>query len=311
MSQNQPFRPRVPELSYALRRWQTAGTAVLGLLVALGLACRYLPLGEPLPRAPFRQTSRLYGRVPHLIRGEAAADVVSLLTSSGYLEVTGERPLVPGTFRRVSHHLTAALRRFPTPAGMRGGEAVDITFESDRIARLSVGGKETAGADLEPPVLASYYGPDVVERRPVALAELPQQVVLSVLAAEDDAFFAHSGLSAPGIARALWVDLRGGKPRQGGSTITQQLVKNLFLTGRRTLGRKLLEAGAALVLELRYSKRQILETYLNEIYWGRSGAVNLVGLGAAARSYFGKDAAALSLAEAAALAGMIRAPSEY
>src|SRR6266545_7737681 len=98
--------------------------------------------------------------------------------------------------------------------------------------------------------------------------------------------------------------------QQGGSTITQQLVKNLYLTRERTIQRKVKEALIAVILEMRYGKRAILEAYLNEVYWGRSGPANIVGLGAAAHAWFGKDAAELSLPEAATLAAMIRAPSD-
>jgi penicillin-binding protein 1B len=116
-------------------------------------------------------------------------------------------------------------------------------------------------------------------------------------------------VSFSGIARAVWVNLRGGRLRQGGSTLTQQLVKNIYLTHERTLGRKAQELILAVLLEVRYDKRQILEAYLNEIYLGGSGGVSLMGVGAASRAYFGKDASQLDLAEAATLAGMIHAPA--
>ena len=125
-----------------------------------------------------------------------------------------------------------------------------------------------------------------------------------MIAAEDDNFFQHSGVSFSGILRAVWVNLRGGEIRQGGSTLTQQLVKNLYLTHERTLGRKAQELILAVLLEARYGKRQILEAYLNEIYLGGSGGVSLMGVGAASRAYFGKDAGQLDLAEAATLAGV-------
>jgi penicillin-binding protein 1B len=107
------------------------------------------------------------------------------------------------------------------------------------------------------------------------------------------------------------VNLRGGEIRQGGSTLTQQLVKNLFLTQERTLVRKLREVALALMIDLRYDKEQILSAYLNEIYWGSSGGANLMGVGAAAWSYFGNDPTHLTLCESAVLAGMIRSPGNY
>jgi penicillin-binding protein 1B len=159
--------------------------------------------------------------------------------------------------------------------------------------------------------LASYYGPDLEERRPLKLAEISNDLITAVLAAEDAGFTSHGGVSVGGILRALWVNLRGGEVRQGGSTLTQQLVKNLYLTHDRTLARKSRELVLALLLELRYTKEEILEAYLNEIYLGGSGGVSLLGVQSASRAYFGKDASQLDLAEAATLAGMIRSPAHH
>ena len=140
-------------------------------------------------------------------------------------------------------------------------------------------------------------------RVPVRLAQVPKVVVDAVLAAEDQEFFDHPGIDPVGIARATWADLRG-KALQGGSTITQQYVKNVYLTKERTLVRKLKEAVLAVKLERKFDKRQILERYLNTIYLGRGA----YGMQAAARSYFGKDVGELGLREAAYLAGLIRSP---
>ena len=137
----------------------------------------------------------------------------------------------------------------------------------------------------------------------VKLDQVPKIVVDAVLAAEDREFFDHPGIDPVGIARATVADLRG-KPLQGGSTITQQYVKNVYLNRERTILRKLKEAVLAIKLERRYDKRQILERYLNTIYLGRGS----YGVQAASRSYFGKDVGELGLREAAYLAGLIRSP---
>ena len=144
---------------------------------------------------------------------------------------------------------------------------------------------------------------DGENRVSVRLEQVPQVVVDAVLAAEDKEFFDHPGIDPVGIARATWADLRG-RPLQGGSTITQQYVKNVYLTSERTLLRKLKEAVLAVKLERRYDKREILERYLNTIYLGRGA----YGVQAASRSYFGKDVGELGLREAAYLAGLIRKP---
>ena len=139
---------------------------------------------------------------------------------------------------------------------------------------------------------------------PVGIAELPKYVPAALIAIEDRRFYSHWGIDPRGIARALWSDVRGG-PMQGGSTLTQQLAKTSFLTGDRTLKRKLQEIIIAFWLEARLSKDEILSRYLSSVYYG-DGAY---GLRAAARTYFDKDPRALTLGEAALLAGLVQAPS--
>jgi penicillin-binding protein 1B len=147
------------------------------------------------------------------------------------------------------------------------------------------------------------------ERDPVELARVPDQVIQAVLAVEDQRFFQHHGLDLRRIAGALVANVRAGGITQGGSTLTQQLAKNLFLSSSRTPLRKLREAAIALVLEMRYDKRHVLEAYLNEIYLGQDGLRAIHGVGAATRYYFGKDVRKVTLAEAAQLAAMISAPN--
>ncbi|MDJ0948317.1 MAG: PBP1A family penicillin-binding protein [Alphaproteobacteria bacterium] len=143
--------------------------------------------------------------------------------------------------------------------------------------------------------------------RPVTAGALPPHLPWAVLAAEDRRFYEHSGLDVIGLARATLVNLREGGIRQGGSTLTQQLAKNLFLTPERTFDRKIREAILALQLEQRFTKDEILTIYLNRVYLG-AGAW---GIDAAARRYFGKPAAKLTLYESAMIAGLLKAPSRY
>ena len=304
------------ELPPARRRAVLAALVASCLLFLAGFAATiyFWHLARQFPRTPFRQPSRLYGQASRLVPGEplSAAALVTQLKGQGYRQTrSDDAPLKRGTYRRDGDTVVVHLRRFPTADGMAGGVPVTVRFGKGRISRLEVAGRPAANAVLEPPLLASFYGPDLEERRPVTLDEVPEHVLKAVLAAEDDAFFVHPGISVPGIARALWVNLRGGELQQGGSTITQQLVKNVYLSNERTIKRKAKEAVIAMMLEVRYGKRAILEAYLNEIYWGHSGPANLIGLGAASWAFFGKDPSELNLSEAAALAGMIRAPSDY
>jgi penicillin-binding protein 1B len=304
------------------RRWAIVGGAItLGVSALLGLSfAGYLvQAAHRFPREPFRQPTRLYAAPAVLAVGEpaSAAAVVEVLRELGYREARRPDtagPLPMGGFRRTGDRLAIRLRRFPDRhlGGRRGGgQTVVLELEGGKARRIVVDGLPASRVELEPALLASYLGAANEERRPVLLDDLSEETVRAVLAAEDDTFFLHPGLSPPAIARAAWANLQDRSIEQGGSTLTQQLVKNLYLSPDRNFVRKAHEAVLAVAVEVRYSKRQILEAYLNEIYWGSDGRVNLIGLGAAAWAYFGKDPAALSLPEAATLAGMIHAPANY
>jgi penicillin-binding protein 1B len=261
----------------------------------------------------FRQPSRVYALARRIAPGRSypASLLVSDLQAEGYREDTESDPLPAGRYRKVGRGLAVHLRSFLRADGSSGGGLVEITYRGSRVASLRKDGQKVDSVILDPPLLASYYGPDLRERRPVKLDRVSKDLINAVVAAEDDSFFGHSGISLTGIARAFWVNFRGGEIRQGGSTLTQQLVKNLYLTHERTWGRKTQELILAVLLELRYGKEEILEAYLNEIYLGGSNGVSLMGIGAASRAYFGKDPGQVDLAEAAALAGAIRAPAAY
>ena len=185
-------------------------------------------------------------------------------------------------------------------------------MDGGRIRQLlTAAGEPLEEIELEPETLTGLGGAANQLRHPVPLAAVPQHLVQAVLAAEDHRFFEHPGVDLRAVARAVWVNLRRGGLAQGGSTLTQQLVKNLVLTPKRTWGRKVREAALALALERRYSKDEILSAYLNGIYLGQHGGFAVYGVGAAARSFFGKDIERLTLGEAATLAGIIRAPNTY
>jgi penicillin-binding protein 1A len=181
---------------------------------------------------------------------------------------------------------TACLRTLPVDPEVLGGLAVTSTvYAADGTLLTTLHAEE--------------------DRRPVALAEMPDVLVQAVLAAEDRRFYEHRGVDARGIARAAVRNVESGEAAQGGSTITQQLVKNTLVTPERTVKRKVREAALALGLERSLTKDQILERYLNTVYFGQGA----YGAGAAARVYFGKAATDLTLPEAALLAGLIRSPN--
>ena len=183
--------------------------------------------------------------------------------------------------------------------------------ESRAVTTLYTSPDGWGGGRGEPVALGTANGSPLESRIPVALSDLPDHLVQAVLAVEDQRFYQHHGLDFRRIGGALFANVRAGGIRQGGSTLTQQLAKNLYLSSSRTLLRKVREAALALALEARYDKDTILQAYLNEIYLGQDGARPIHGVGAAARYYFGKDVGRIGLAESALLAGMIQAPNRY
>jgi penicillin-binding protein 1B len=297
------------------RGWLKPALAALtlGALVALGwVLWPFWHLSGQFAGRIVQQPSRLYGAPTVLVVGDpgSAVRLRRALESAGYASSVGRRP-APGQFRAAEDKLEIHLRRTPTGEGWREAGLAIVAFEGGAIRELRWNEAPASRVALEAPLVGSFYGPDRRERRPVRLDDLPEHLTRAVLAAEDKTFFAHPGISFRGVLRALWVNLRTWSFRQGGSTLTQQLVKNLFLTHERKLSRKLREVPLALLVDWRYSKPAILNAYLNEIYWGRRDGVDLMGVGAAAEAYFGKEASRLTLCEATVLAGMIPSPGSY
>ncbi len=181
---------------------------------------------------------------------------------------------------------------------------------SDRVEQLELGTEVMDSVVLDAPVLTSLIIGEREKRRPVALLAIPARVTQAVLAIEDRRFYDHPGVDVIRSFGAVVTNLRGDTPYLvGGSTITQQLVKNFFLTPEKSLKRKLMEQVMALVLERRASKDDILELYLNDIPLGQRGSFGIRGVPEAARLFFGKDISNVSLAEAATIAGVIQSPS--
>ena len=169
----------------------------------------------------------------------------------------------------------------------------------------------TAQAMLEPQLFAQYTDKKPIMQKFKTLSEIPPQCLNAVMSIEDNNFLEHSGFSASGILRALYKNLTSGHKAQGGSTITQQLVKNYFLSNERSYKRKIQELVMAVLLESKYSKDEILETYLNIIYMGQSGPFQVLGFGAAANYYFGKEIRELNIAECSLLAAVLNGPGVY
>lgn len=190
---------------------------------------------------------------------------------------------------------------------------VSIKFQGSRIIKILRRDtkEEIPAVELEPLPITSLFGTDWEKRTLVHFDDIPDHVIQAVLAIEDRRFFTHPGLDLRAILRAVWSDVILRKPLQGGSTITQQLVKNFYLTPERTIHRKVNEAVMAWIIEKKLSKNQILELYLNEVYLGQRGSMSINGFGEASRHYFRTDLQHITVSQAALLAGMIQAPNSY
>ncbi|HUP24060.1 MAG TPA: transglycosylase domain-containing protein [Thermoanaerobaculia bacterium] len=305
-----------------------AGAVLVALaLVFVAIAREVWPSALAFGSYGGSSPSRLFAEPLELSTGgpEDAELIVRYLNDLEFLPVAELSALRPGRYflerfggsdGSASTALTLWARQFSIGSGESTRRVVPsrrivLVFSERSVDEIVVDGERTESALLEPVELMTYYGSELRDRRPVTLEQVPQAVVRAVLAAEDAAFFEHGGVSLPGTIRAAWVNFRRGRIAQGGSTITQQLARTLYLDSSRTFHRKGREAVLANLIEQRYPKSAILEAYLNESYWGVRDGVSVIGLGAAARTWFGKDPIDLDLAEAALLAGMIQAPGRY
>ncbi len=229
----------------------------------------------------------------------------------GYRDASSGSELPPGQFVWERSRVRIHVRAFEHPTRPESARDIALRLRGDAIAdiRELPSGRPVGAVLLEPEALGAYYGPVREQRELVRLDDVPRHLVDAVLAVEDQRFESHSGIDLRRIAGALLANLRAGRVTQGGSTVTQQLVKNFFLTPERTYRRKAREAVMALLVEARYDKDAILEAYLNEIYFGQRGSTAVHGVGEASHLYFGKPVERLSPAESGLLAAIIQSPN--
>lgn len=274
-----------------------------GLLLSLTLT---LPRGEEPPPlliygAPFMIAPGL--QVTH-------AGLIDRLQQLGYRAV-GKAPQSAGDYTVTGEGVEIFLRAQPESHMPAQRVRLHVVGGIIRQIQTVPDGQLLPWVFLEPPVMSGLRNGTKQVREWIALDRMPPLFIQMVLAIEDRRFFSHPGIDPLAIGRALWVNLLHGSVVQGGSTLTQQLAKTLYYSSQRTISRKLKELVAAVVLEWKYSKREILESYLNEIYLGQFGSVSIYGVGEAARRYFGKHLDELSVEEMATIVGLIKGPNRY
>jgi penicillin-binding protein 1B len=299
-------------------RWPPRNAAIVGLallaLVIVGVVLVAVHSAFELARFERAEASRsmfIYAAGQVLTPGlhVGRVDLAATLARLGYTEVSTP-PVRPGQFQRAGAVWDIVLRG-QDGTTIAPGARFRLELTGDRIARITRDGRAMPSVALEGEVLTGAGDRPGEEYRPVRLVDVPTVLVNAVLAAEDHRFFQHGAIDVRGLLRAAWANFRERRVVQGGSTLTQQLVKSRLLTPERTVLRKLNEAWLAVLVEWRHSKREILEAYLNEVYLGQRGSLAIRGVSAAARAYFGKEPHQLTAGEAALIAGMLRAPNTY
>jgi penicillin-binding protein 1B len=296
-----------------LLKW---GAAVFLLLVTLtALYAWHLngPLKEKFDGRRWAIPARVYARPLELYPGLRleAGQLEKELQLAGYRK--DNQIATPGSYAVRDGGIGMHTREFDFGDGKSPPARLFIDFSSGRIAAVQdeVSGGTVDLARVDPALIGSFLPRENEDRVLLKREDLPEALVKTLVAVEDRNFFTHHGLDPRGILRALWVNIRAGSAEQGGSTLTQQLVKNFFLTSERTLRRKFNEAIMALLLDWQYDKDEILTAYANEIFLGQDGSRAIHGFGLASRFYFQRGIEHLEPHHIALLVGMIKGPSHY
>ena len=293
--------------------WGSAISIVLTVAAVVGAAYfynHYSSIVEKRVNAGFWQTRAGMYAAPYQIRkGQTTRPdyVVDLLRRAGYIEGVADGNVWTGSFQRTNNELTITTSN----AFDLEPETTTIRYAGNRIEEIRHNGVLQDDYQIEAEMLAGRSEAKRGKNHVLKFEEIPENLRNAIIAAEDQRFFVHYGIDPRGIARAIVANINGREIRQGGSTITQQLVKNTFLTPERSFSRKFAEAFLAVALERKMSKEDIFAVYCNEIYLGQYGASGVHGVEQAASAYFGKELKDLTLAEAATIAAMIKNPRQF
>ena len=277
----------------------------VGLLsLAVDVALLWEAVDERMEGRVHSEPARITGVVPRLAPGLPATQEGWRATwrELGYTEVEPGEVVEAGQF---------AFKRNRWTVWPVDGPALDVVVQNRTVRSLVQrhGGARVAAFEFPLPAISLLVDESRERRSVVPLEDMPPALKRAVIAIEDERYYRHHGIDPRGVARATLRNIQAGGVSQGGSTLTQQLAKNMFLSADRTFTRKGQEALLALILEYRYDKDRLLEAYLNEIYLGQRDGYAIMGVGEAARVWFGKEVGSLDLAEAALLAGAIHAPN--
>ncbi|KAA9133434.1 penicillin-binding protein 1B [Marinihelvus fidelis] len=302
-----------PGLLARLWRWGLLAIGLgLGLLIPWTLWLNHVVVAEFEGRK-WDLPSRVYARPLSLYSGLRLSPgaLQRELDAAGYRRV--DNPDDPGEFSSAGGRFEIHRRQFRFDDGVQEALRFRVSVADGQVTGLAspAGGAELGLVRLDPAEIASIYPLHEEDRSLVSLADVPELLVTGLQAVEDRQFKHHYGVDPRGIARAMWANLRAGGAVQGGSTLTQQLVKNFYLSNERTLPRKINEALMALLLEWHYDKADILEAYLNEVFLGQQGNLAIHGFARGSEYYFGQPLDTLQPDQVALLVGLVRGASYY
>ena len=287
-------------------------------LVSLLLATFYLvyldsKISKKFAGQKWQVPAQIYARSLELFPGKTISQQ-QLITQLDRLQYQRDPALsAPGQYSVSRNHVSIYRRPFTYIEGYEAAQLFSVEFNRSGINRVMQRQQKEAlnFARLEPQLIDHLVAAQQEDRELVQLQQVPELFKDALLLVEDREFYHHHGVSPLSVIRALWVNLVAGRTVQGGSTLTQQLAKNMFLSSDRTLWRKANEALIALVLDYRFNKDQILEAYLNEVFVGQNYANAVHGVGLGSRFYFGKPLTELQPAEYALLIGILKGPSYF
>lgn len=312
-----PSTSKSADIPVPWRRWLLwLCLAAVGLLFGFGVPYVWLldrDVSARFGALTWQEPTRVFAR-PLALAPELAMDAATLERELHAASYRNEPDAAtPGSYAREGSRFVIASRGFHDVDGEVAPRRVEVILANGRVSSLRDIQRDRSVAEvrLDPARIATLFGLAIEERRLVRLEDVPELLVTGVQAVEDRDFKHHRGVDPIGVLRAMWVNLRAGELRQGASTLTQQLVRGLYLTREKTFRRKFDEALYALIIEARFDKATILEAYLNQVFLGQQGKQAIHGVGAASEFWFARELDSLGTSEIALMIGMMRGASFY